>query len=69
MMCALYTTDPCSIGEDQDYDGVKDNCDNCIFSFNPNQENDDDDSTGNACDEDDDNDKIGNWTCTYFHNL
>jgi len=43
---------------DYDCDGVIDNEDNCPLDYNPNQENDDEDVLGNACDVDDDNDGI-----------
>ena len=48
--------------DDADYDGVEDSCDNCVFRSNPDQKNDDDDKTGNACDVDDDNDGWGEFT-------
>ena len=41
-------------------------CDNCIYAFNPGQENADNDVTGNVCDVDDDNDgrsKLGLEVC------
>ena len=41
---------------DQDGDGVSDNSDNCPNDPNPNQENNDGDNQGDACDLDDDND-------------
>lgn len=37
-------------------DGIPDEIDNCIYTWNPGQENYDNDSEGDACDEDDDND-------------
>jgi hypothetical protein len=42
--------------QDQDFDGVEDNIDNCPESHNIDQKNDDNDPQGNACDLDDDND-------------
>jgi Ca2+-binding RTX toxin-like protein len=41
---------------DTDLDGVPDVSDNCAAVSNPNQENNDDDANGDACDGDDDND-------------
>ena len=43
-----------------------DGCDNCIHVFNPGQENDDGDNTGNLCDPDIDNDGVGK--CRYHYN-
>ena len=44
--------------EDTDYDidGVDDDWDNCVYDYNPNQENFDGDSKGDACDSDIDGD-------------
>ena len=44
---------------DFDADGVLDPFDNCVFDFNPLQENNDADSFGDVCDPDDDNDGVG----------
>ena len=41
---------------DIDMDDVPDIADNCVNDYNPDQDNADDDSFGNACDTDDDND-------------
>lgn len=52
------------MGRDQDGDGVSDNCDNCMYMYNPKQENNDGDNTGDVCDEDIDND--GKGKCVKF---
>ena len=36
-------------------------CDNCVYAKNPKQENNDNDKTGDKCDEDDDNDGRGKY--------
>ena len=61
-LCTSVSPDPiiqnsCGSG-DKDGDGIPDCCDNCIFAYNPGQENDDCDLTGNDCDSDDDGDGI-----------
>ena len=51
---------------DQDKDGVMDYQDNCPTISNQNQENNDGDATGDACDEDDDNDGMtDDWEKLY----
>ena len=45
---------------DTDNDGITNNADNCIYVFNPNQANLDDDSQGDACDSDIDGDGVSN---------
>ena len=42
--------------DDDDFDGIENNLDNCPNIHNNDQSNDDDDLLGNACDADDDND-------------
>ena len=42
--------------EDEDKDGVGDDCDNCPKVENPDQTDTDEDGKGNDCDEDDDGD-------------
>ena len=44
--------------DDRDRDGVLDANDNCVDDPNPQQENNDGDSQGDACDADDDNDTV-----------
>ena len=58
---------PCEGQTDTDGDGVGDGCDNCIHVFNPGQENDDDDTTGNLCDPDIDNDGVGKCRYHYYY--
>ena len=43
---------------DEDYDGVGNACDNCIYGTNPDQSNIDGDETGDTCDPDQDNDGV-----------
>lgn len=55
---------------DRDVDGIEDAVDNCPDSANPNQENNDGDIEGDACDADDDNDTVvdGPDNCQYVSN-
>ncbi len=48
--------DTCQATDDKDDDGVKDNFDNCVLNYNPNQEDMDNDGKGDACDDDLDGD-------------
>jgi hypothetical protein len=56
--------------EDYDFDGVEDNLDNCPEIQNIDQENNDDDLLGNACDVDDDNDGVEDSAdnCPFIYN-
>lgn len=47
---------------DDDNDGVADTVDNCRFSVNPDQANNDGDAFGDVCDADDDNDGVADGT-------
>ena len=47
-----------AINPDSDDDGINDDEDNCIETYNLSQENTDGDSMWNACDADDDNDEV-----------
>ena len=44
---------------DTDGDGVGDECDNCVLTANPEQQNNDSDMAGGACDADDNNGSVG----------
>ncbi len=46
----------CAPMNDKDYDSVLDNSDNCPSAYNPKQEDNDKDKTGDKCDDDNDND-------------
>jgi hypothetical protein len=59
--CDNETVDPVII-VDSDNDGVQDSADNCQSISNPNQEDQDGDGIGDACDNDDDNDGVLNDT-------
>ena len=59
--CDNETVDPVII-VDSDNDGVQDSADNCQSISNPNQEDQDGDGIGDACDNDDDNDDVLNDT-------
>jgi len=48
--------DTCQNTKDIDGDGIEDSNDNCVYDYNPNQENQDGDNKGDACDEDLDGD-------------
>ncbi|MEL7473173.1 MAG: thrombospondin type 3 repeat-containing protein [Planctomycetota bacterium] len=46
----VFSIDPCELGTDVDFDGIKDPCDNCPGEPNILQQDQDLDNTGDACD-------------------
>ncbi len=47
--CTGFNLAGCMTGNDEDGDGVDDNCDNCPTYFNPGQEDEDGDGLGDVC--------------------
>ena len=50
----------CTFTNDQDHDGILDDDDNCYLTYNPSQQDTDNDGKGDVCDGDIDDDGIGN---------
>lgn len=62
-----FPNDP-SENSDTDLDGIGDNTDNCPITENPDQEDEDQDGQGDACDDDWDGDGVPNDTDDFPHN-
>jgi len=56
----VKTINTCKIDNDYDKDWIKNEDDNCLYTYNPNQKDTDNDWIGDVCDPDIDNDKICN---------
>ena len=58
MYGSLHIGDVCDEDTDSDGDGICDSVDNCLYTFNPDQADSDDNGIGDVCEGDSDEDGI-----------